>query len=196
MRLLRLGKISQSELESEFDAQISRVKEIAGDRMTHLDSQANSHLSYFDLFLRLARKWRLHRMRNNSSLICLESPTPSRARRRTYMKKPHVWLMHSYRKHQMLRAQASGMRMADMLITVGYAGTGNKTDYGNWQRILKNLPNGTYEMYCHPAYPDKTLGRWSYYYDERRRELDIVRGPQLRQLATELGVELVTFHAI
>jgi predicted glycoside hydrolase/deacetylase ChbG (UPF0249 family) len=196
MGLLRRGKISLNELEAEFDAQITRVKNLAGDRVTHLDSQANSHLSYLPLFLKLARKWHLDRMRSNASLICLESPTPRFARLKSYARKPHVWLMHRYRKWQMLRAQAAGMRMADKLITVGYAGIGNKAEYENWQRILRNLPDGTYEIYCHPAYPDDTLRRWSYYYDERRRELDILRGRQLRQLATDLGIQLVPFQAL
>ena len=196
MRLLRRGKISLSELEAEFDAQIARVKQLAGDRVTHLDSQGNSHLSYLPLFLKLAKKWQLNRMRNNASIICLESASPRFTRLKAYAKKPHVWLMHNYRKWQMRRAQASGMRMADMLITVGYAGTGNKSEYENWQRILGNLPDGTYEIYCHPAYPDETLKRWSYYYDERRRELDILRGRQLRMLAANLGIELVPFQAI
>jgi predicted glycoside hydrolase/deacetylase ChbG (UPF0249 family) len=196
MGRLRRGKISLAELEAEFDAQIFRAKYFAGARVTHLDSQANSHLSYLPLFLKLAKKWGLERMRNNASLICLESPTPRSTRAKAYVRKPHVWLMHRYRKWQMRRAQAAGMRMADMLITVGYAGTGDKSLYENWQRILRNLPDGTYEIYCHPAYPDETLRRWSYYYEERGRELEILRGGQLRQLATDLGIQLVPFHAL
>ena len=39
-----------TELEAEFDAQISRVKQPAGARLTHIDSQSNQHLAYFDLF--------------------------------------------------------------------------------------------------------------------------------------------------
>jgi chitin disaccharide deacetylase len=196
MRRLHRGKISLAELEAEFDAQIARVKEIAGSKLTHLDSQGNSHLSYFPLFLKLAKKWQLDRMRNNASLICLESANPRSTRFKAYAQKPHVWLTHGYRKLQMRRAKAAGMRMADKLITVGYAGTGNKSEYENWQRILTNLPDGTYEIYCHPAYPDDTLRRWSYYYDERKRELDILRRGELRQLAANLGIQLVPFQAI
>jgi predicted glycoside hydrolase/deacetylase ChbG (UPF0249 family) len=196
MRLLRRGKISLTELEAEFDAQIARVKALAGNRMTHLDSQANSHLSYLPLFLKLAKKWQLQRMRNNASLICLESSTPYSTRMKAYAVKPHIWLMHNYRKWQMRKAQAAGMRMADMLITVGYAGEGNKSEYHNWERILGNLPDGTYEIYCHPAYPDETLRRWSYYQDERRRELDILRGRQLQQLAANLGIQLIPFQVL
>jgi predicted glycoside hydrolase/deacetylase ChbG (UPF0249 family) len=81
-------------------------------------------------------------------------------------------------------------------VTVGYAGTGNKASPDNWLRILQNLPPGTHEIYCHPAYPDETLRRWSYYCEDRAAELAILRRPDLREAAYKLGVEIVSFDAI
>jgi predicted glycoside hydrolase/deacetylase ChbG (UPF0249 family) len=195
-KLLRMGSISHEELQAEFDAQITKVKQLAGDRLTHLDSQANRHLDYFDLFLTLARKWELKRMRNNASLICLEASNPNLSRLKTYLLKPHVWLAHQYRRYQMAHARRAGMRMADDLITVGYAAVGNKANLKTWLCILRNLPPGTHEIYCHPAYPDETLRRWSYYQDDRAMELDVLRGESLRQEAKRLGVEIISFHSI
>ncbi len=86
--------------------------------------------------------------------------------------------------------------MADSLVTVGYAGIGNKSILENWLRLLRNLPVGTHEIYCHPAYPDETLRRWSYYQDERRGELEILRSGRLREEAERLGIELISFAAI
>jgi predicted glycoside hydrolase/deacetylase ChbG (UPF0249 family) len=196
LRLLRGGTIVSAELEAELDLQIGRVKEIAGERLTHIDSQSNAHLHYLDLFLKVARKWGLHRMRNNASVICLEAPRPRWSRLRVYLRRPHVYLAHRYRKYQMSKARAARMRMADRLVTVGYAGTGNKAIPGNWLYILQNLPSGTSEIYCHPAYPDDTLRRWSYYCDDRAGELAILRRPDLRVTARKLGVEIVSFDAI
>ena len=104
--------------------------------------------------------------------------------------------MHRYRRWQMKKARRAGMRMADNLITVGYAGTGNKSHPDNWARVLKNLPGGTYEIYCHPAYPDETLRRWSVYNEERAQELAILRSKDLRDLARDANVEIVSFDAI
>ena len=195
-KLLRNGSVSLTELEAEFDAQIGRVKELAGTRLTHLDSQGNRHLDYFALFLKVARKWGIQRMRNNASLICLESRRPRHSRLQMYLQRPHVWLAHSYRKYQMSRARAAGMRMADKLVTVGYAGVGNKSKFDSWANVLKNLPGGTYEIYCHPAYPDETLRHWSYYYNERAEELAILRSRELRDAALAAGVQIVSFDAI
>jgi predicted glycoside hydrolase/deacetylase ChbG (UPF0249 family) len=194
--LLRRGRIVREELEAELREQIRRVAELAGDRLTHLDSQGNRHLSYFDLFLELARSSGLRRMRNNASSICLESPRPRWSRLRVYLTRPHVWLAHRYRTHQMKKARSAGLRMADSLVTVGYAGIGNKANPENWLRILRNLPPGTHEIYCHPAYPDETLRRWSYYQEGRAEELEILRSPRLGEEAARAGVTLIGFDAI
>lgn len=194
--LLRQGHISVIELERELDAQISRIKALIGERLTHLDSQENLHLDYWDVFLRLAKKWNIQYMRNNASLICLESPTPILSRFSAYIRNPSALAMHQYRKIQMMSARSVGMRMADRLITVGYAGLGDKSQSENWRQVLNNLPPGTYEIYCHPAYPDETLRRWAWYCDARAQELDILRRPTLRSTAQSLGIEVIGFSQV
>ncbi len=81
VRRLRAGLIDRDELCAELNAQIETVRASAGQRLTHIDSQENTHLYFFDLFLALARRWNLARMRNNASLICLEARRPRRAPR-------------------------------------------------------------------------------------------------------------------
>jgi predicted glycoside hydrolase/deacetylase ChbG (UPF0249 family) len=196
LRLLKKGLISIRELENEFKTQIAKVRELVGRRLTHLDSQANSHLLYFDLFLKLAGECGIQRMRNNASLICLEAEHPACSRSLAYLRRPHVWIAHRYRASQMQKARRNGLRMADALITVGYAGTGNKTNPGNWSRILHNMPEGTFEVYCHPAYPDATLHRWAAYCEERKEELRIVRQTWLSGEARTAGVRLIGFNDI
>jgi len=192
-RLWRKGKIDPRELEAEFDAQIGLVKAIAGPRLTHLDSHQNSHLLYFDLFIRLAMKWSIPCIRTNASLICLEAPLPARARRRVYLRRPAVWLVHAYRRFQMRRAAAAGLRMADRLVTIGYAGLGNKACRETWISVFQNLPQGTFEIYCHPAHPDEVLAKWASYVQPRAEELRILSDPALRSAASKSGVELIGF---
>jgi hypothetical protein len=194
--LWRRGKINPDELRAELEAQIETIQSYAGNRLTHVDSQENTHLVYFDLFLSIARRWGVARMRNNASLICLESQHPIRSQLKVYLRRPHVWLAHGYRKFQMSRARAAGMRMADRLVTVGYPKLGNKTVRENWLRILRNLPPGTHEIYCHPAYPDETLRRWAVYCDERARELEILCQPSLFEAARRSGVDIIGFDQL
>ena len=191
----RRGKIAPIELEVELDAQIRRVKELVGGRLTHIDSHANTHVGYLGLFLQLAFRWQIPCMRTNYSLIGLESQYPFRARALTYLKNPHVYLAHAYRNLQMQRARFAGMRMAHRLISVGYADEGTKADRETWLRLFHNLPEGIYEIYCHPAYPDDVLRRWSIYLDPelRRHELEILRNPSLCDLAAAEGIRLISF---
>lgn len=193
---LKSGKINLAELEMELDAQIQKMKSLIGDKITHLDGQANRHLQYFDLFLKIAKKWNIPRIRNNASLICMEAISPKRSRIFTYLKMPHIWIIHRYRRIQMNRARKQGLRMADALLTVGYAGMGNKTNPENWKRILNNLPKGTFEIYCHPAYPDKTLHKWATYTNDRADELEILKQPWLRELALRKNIQLISFQKI
>jgi chitin disaccharide deacetylase len=195
-RRLRAGAVDMGELRAEFEAQIEKVAGLAGARLTHLDSQAHSHLRYFDLFLDLARKWRIQRIRTNASMICLEALRPGLTRTLAYVARPHVWAVHQFRKWQMRRAHRAGLRTADALVTVGYAGTGNKTNVENWRRILQNLPRGTFEIFCHPAYPDETLRRWSTYHEPRAREFAVLRDGHLRELAERLGIKLISFSEV
>jgi chitin disaccharide deacetylase len=183
-----------AELEAELTAQVQRIQALT--TVTHLDSHQNSHLSYLDVFLRVAAATGVRAMRTNASLICVESPSPAAARAKAYAKAPHVLAVHAYRRVQMARARRRGMRMAERLITVGYAGTGNKSSADNWRRLLANLPDGTSEVYCHPAYPDDVLRAHATYTAPRQAELDILRSTELRDLAAAHGVELVSFAAL
>lgn len=191
--LLRAGKINRDELEAELDAQIEKGFRLAGKNLTHIDSQGNSHLDYFQVFLRLAAKHRIQMMRTNNSTICLESESPRTDRAKAYMLKPHRFLGHRYRALQMAKARRNGMKMADRLITVGYSRFGNKSVLENWKRILRNLPPGTSEIYCHPGYPDETLEKWSYYVEERKKELDIFTSGELREYADKMNIQLINF---
>jgi predicted glycoside hydrolase/deacetylase ChbG (UPF0249 family) len=192
-RAWRTGLIAPAVLELELGEQIHRVKEIARRNFTHIDSHQNSHLSYFRLFVRLARHWNIPFIRTNASLIGLEARHPWKARARTYVLRPYVLAAHVYRCAQMRWAKREGLRMADRLVTVGYAGVGNKSQVGNWERILQNLPAGTYEIYCHPAHPDDVLRSWASYVEPRLQELEILRNAHLRDVAVSEGVRLVSF---
>jgi len=87
--------------------------------------------------------------------------------------------------------------MASRLVTVGYAGEGNKTVLSNWVNLLRNLPAGTFEIYCHPGYPDAVIRRWSTTYAEpRSAELAILKTPKLREVAAKENVELISFREL
>lgn len=70
-----------------------------------------------------------------------------------------------------------------------------------WQKepfmgVLENLPEGTGEIGCHPAFLDSELRRISSLQDARAIELKLFSDKKLRKTASELGVELIRFSEI
>jgi len=183
------------DLERELDAQIAKARELAGGRLTHLDSQGNTHLLYLPLFTSLAKKWRIDRARTNASLICLEADHPVLSRLSPTRDIPRCLWDTITVGHQMRVLRSHGLRMADRLITIGHTGL-SKTSIDIWINVLRNLPPGTFEIYCHPAFLDATIHKWSYYTSQREEELKVLSSPRLRQIAADYGIELISFYAI
>lgn len=61
-------------------------------------------------------------------------------------------------------------------------------------RILGDmLPNGSYEIMCHPGYVDEAFARESGYSYQRQHELQILTDPSLRKEVEKRGIQLISF---
>lgn len=61
---------------------------------------------------------------------------------------------------------------------------------------LRRLPDGLYELVCHPGYVDRTLESRDHYTIERLIELDVLTAAPLRDLLADNGIELTTFRRL
>jgi chitin disaccharide deacetylase len=59
--------------------------------------------------------------------------------------------------------------------------------------IIKDLPDGTTEIMCHPGYTDVALAKESVYNEQRDRELQILTDPSIKEAIQAKGIELITF---
>ncbi len=60
--------------------------------------------------------------------------------------------------------------------------------------LLENMPEGTWELVCHPGYNDADLGKIrTRLRDSRDKELSILTSPETRSLIDSLGIELITY---
>ncbi|HEY7113247.1 MAG TPA: ChbG/HpnK family deacetylase [Thermoanaerobaculia bacterium] len=91
------------------------------------------------------------------------------------------------------RLRRAGLRTPDAFLD-GFYGAGATPE--NLRAILEALPDGTSELMCHPGYSDADLARGSTYAEERSRETEILRAPDLRALLARLGIELVPFSRL
>lgn len=191
-RLLR-HRIDLGELAYELTLQIERVRDM-GVRISHLDSHQNQHLypAYFPLFMELLKRHGIPCMRTHVHFIPADSPRPRRDRWLLYLRHPGRLPTHLYTRCLMWRARRQGAIMADRLLTT--MSSGNKADLERWRQLLRNVPEGWSEVYCHSAYPDDELRRWATYVEPRQQEIEVMTSPETREEIERAGIRLKSFH--
>lgn len=192
-RQLLLRRIERSELKRELQLQIERVAAM-GIPISHLDSHQNRHLypRYFGVFLELMREQRIRCMRTHAHFSLAESADPSGERRRYYLRHPNRLLTHATARAEMALARRNGAVMCDRLMSTSH--TGDKAVQARWSQLLRNVPGGWTEVYCHPAFPDDELRRYASYVEPRRQEIDVMTSDETRSEIELNGIELATFH--
>ena len=72
---------------------------------------------------------------------------------------------------------------------------GEQATRGEFMQILSHfLPNGTFEIMCHPGYVDEAFKSESSYSFQREAEIKILTDPALRKEVEKRGIELISFE--
>jgi predicted glycoside hydrolase/deacetylase ChbG (UPF0249 family) len=187
------GRIRKGELEVELSRQIERVRDL-GITISHLDSHQNRHLypPFFFVFLRLMDRYGIACMRTHAHFARAELPASERRLIPFYASNPHRFLTHTLARMEMGLARRRGAFMADRLMSTSQ--TGDKADQAKWLQLLRNVPPGWTEVYCHPALPDDELYRWASYVEPREREVAVMTSGLTRAEVDEQGIALRSFH--
>jgi len=191
-RLMR-GMIDLDELSLELSAQIRRVREM-GVEISHLDSHQGQHLypPYFRVFLQLLNAHGVGRMRTHAHYMLADMPRPRLASLGFYLGHPYRLVTHSWARYEMWVARRQGVKMADRLLSTER--NGDKADLARWLQLLRNVPPGWNEVFCHPAYPDDELRRWATYVDERLEEVRVMTCEETKEEIRRCGIKLRSFH--
>jgi predicted glycoside hydrolase/deacetylase ChbG (UPF0249 family) len=63
--------------------------------------------------------------------------------------------------------------------------------------LLENMPEGTWELVCHPGYNDADLDKIrTRLRASRAQELEILTSPDLRRLIESLNIELISYNEL
>lgn len=191
-RLMR-GQINPQELFDELSLQIRRVREM-GVNISHLDSHRSQHLypPYFRVFLQLLKAHGVTRMRTHAYFMHADAPRPRLASLRFYLGHPYRIVTHSMAWYEMSVARRQGIRMADRLLSTER--NSDKADLERWLQLLRNVPRGWNEVFCHPAYPDDELRKWASYVDERLEEVRVLTCEETKEEIRRCGIQLHSFH--
>ncbi len=197
LRRARRGLVLR-EVETEWDAQIQKVRD-AGIEPTHLDGHKHVHMlpGLFEVALGLAKRHGIGAIRVSLEASSLRAAlSAGQNQRGGVVMKQGVQARGLKLLARDARKQAarSGIATADYFC--GIAQTGELTREGVAQ-LLKNLPEGTTELMCHPGYADETLLKTATrLQDSRQTELEILTDTEIRNLVASQGIRLIDYSFV
>ena len=186
------GRIAAEEIRREAEAQIRRIQR-AGLTLTHVDSHKHTHMFPHVLrpVMRAARACGIRAIRNPFE--------PMRSwPRGMVLGTPALWLRSAgvmtfqvFASEFRRALKEEGMVSCDG--TVGIAVTG-KLDQKMLSRILKALPEGTWELVCHPGYSDDDLrAAGTRLTQSREIELASLISAETKELFVRQKIELISY---
>jgi hopanoid biosynthesis associated protein HpnK len=195
--LLKMAKrtLVLREVEEEWDAQIQMVLD-TGLYPTHLDGHKHVHMlpGLFEIALRLAARHGIKAVRVSHENATLGKALSSGhgARSSMVLKQGAQALgLRLLARDARKQAEQAGIATADYFC--GIAQTGELTKNGLIQ-LLRNLPEGTTELMCHPGYADQALrGTATRLQDSRETELAILTDPEIRNVVASQGIGLINY---
>jgi len=183
-------RIAPHEIEAEAAAQIRKL-ESAGIAVTHLDTHKHTHLfpDVLHPVLRAAKACGVRALRNPFGPVhfALLTQSPRLWKR---------WLATSTLRRWATRfrgaVEAAGMVTTDGTLGIVATGAMNEPLLA-W--MLERIPDGTWELVCHPGYNDEQLQRVrTRLRDSREQELHLLTSTRTRELLLRQGIRLISFQ--
>lgn len=186
------GSFDADEIEAEATAQIRKLQ-AAGIVVSHLDTHKHTHIfpPVLRPLLRAARACGVPALRNPFGPVHIS----------IVAKQPSLWKQFTKvtvlsRLGKTFRRSVAG---ADMLTpdgTVGIVTTG-AMNTRLFESIVESLPEGTWELVCHPGYNDAELGGIQTRLRESRAvELRLLTSPEAREILARSGVQLISYREL
>ncbi len=184
------GRLSESEIEREAAAQIRKLQN-AGVALTHLDTHKHTHMFRRVLrpLLRAAKNCGVRAVRNPFEPVRISSLGSG------------LKMSQRALEIQTLRVLCGDFNTAvrDMELattdgSIGVAATGS-LDQPLLERLLENLPGGTWEFVCHPGYNDAALlAAGTRLRQSRAVELELLTSAATRAALERYGINLITYR--
>lgn len=186
------GQISSDEVAAEATAQITKLQ-AAGLQLSHIDTHKHTHFlpAIARPLLRTAKACGIRAVRN--PVAPLKPLAFSHL-----MRRPRLW--PRYTEVRVLRRFAERFREmveAESMVTTdgtfGIVVTGS-LDEELFAAIVGCLPEGTWELVCHPGYCDQELHRVrTRLRESRAQELAVLTSPAARQALERHRVEVISY---
>lgn len=185
------GRLNHCEIVNEAVAQIKTLQ-AAGISVTHLDTHKHTHLfpAVLKALLEAAHQCGVRAIRNPLEPPLLRELSAAGLRKRRIQLATLTALAGDFPSH----VTAAGLNTTDG--SIGILATGTLT-LDLFQRLLDHLPDGTWELVCHPGYNDAALqSAHTRLLQSREEELRILTSDQARRAIESGGFQLISFREL
>lgn len=187
------GRLDPAEIAKEARAQFQRLQ-AAGIPVTHFDTHKHVHLfpTVLAPLLEAARECGIRAVRCPFEPAWAVPLAEIASKKKLWKRLPVVALLRRF--HPDFRRLVSHFGLASPEGTVGISATGC-LDESLLQSLLRRLPEGTWELVCHPAYQDDRLRTLSTLRTgEAERQALTSRG--IHDCIRECGIQLISYSAL
>jgi len=195
LRVSATGAVSRQHIEREIRAQVERVL-ASGIRPTHLDTHKHTHMypPVMKSLANVARDYQIPRVRMPFENLRGVVRRLGGMRLASLGRSTFVLTVQANRSYFRRYARSNQLLTPDHFF--GFAVTGKLARDGVL-RILRNLPDGTSELVCHPGINDSELqAQPTRLKGEREIELAALTDPHVKKEIATQGICLISYREL
>ena len=189
------GKISSQEVEEEATAQIRKLQS-SGIAVSHLDTHKHTHMFPASLrpLLSAARACGVPAIRNPFTPVAEFPLALLKSRPNLWKRSLEVRALRSLRSTFRRLVREAGLTTPDG--SFGIVATGS-LDLPLFEAIVQSIPEGTWELVCHPGYNDSDLTKaTTRLLESRSEELKLLTSSAAREALARKGVDLISYREL
>lgn len=189
------GHLDPDEVADEVEAQIRKIQS-AGLEVSHVDTHKHTHLfpAVGHPLLKAAKACGVRAVRNPFAPLKPLAFAHLMRRPRLWTRYSEVTLLRRFNAEFRRAVEKEGMVTTDG--SFGIVGTG-ALDEKLFEAIVGSIPEGTWELLCHPGYCDEELrGVKTRLRETRAQELKVLTSAAARQALEKRGVELISYREL
>ncbi|PSH05782.1 MAG: hypothetical protein CXZ00_01190 [Acidobacteria bacterium] len=188
------GRFRSDEVEAEAGAQFSRLRH-SDLAVSHFDAHKHTHMfpSILKPLLRAARPHGVSAVRNPFEPGEVVTFREARESKTLLVRKLETSLLRRFLRRRWLKAvHAAGFATTDGSLGVVTTGALNEKTL---RAMLRQMPQGTWELVCHPGYNDQELAAVRTKLRESREiEMAALQAITVAELSEQYGAKLVSFN--
>jgi hopanoid biosynthesis associated protein HpnK len=191
------GGFDRDQLVAEVTAQIRKLQ-AAGIQVTHLDTHKHTHIfpEILVALLRAARICGVRAIRNPFVPIKAMNAKIFKGKSGIWKRYGQVRMLHTFSRQFRHRIKRAGILTPEGLVGMIETGSLESAGYSALLRqTIAALPDGTWELVCHPGYNDddlRTAG--TRLLESREEERRLLASPELRQFLEEQKISVISYR--